>query len=623
MKKRITALLLSAAILLFAGCATVPKNNSANSKPVTVDTSDMFTDRDMEIGYDEETAVKITLSGKSAECDSPNVKISDSAVTISDEGTYILSGALDDGQVIVNAEKTDKIQLVLNSVNITSAKSAPVYVLSADKVFITTAAETDNTLSNGGEYAQFDDNNIDSVIFSKSDLTLNGAGTLNINGKAGHGAVSKDDLVITSGTYNVTAENHGLSGKDSVRIANGEINITSGKDGIHSENADDANLGFIYIANINLKITSQGDGMSAAAYTQIDGGEYTIESGGASANAPARISENDFKNRGEKMSSAPTESTADDSASAKGIKSASDLIINNGTFNIDSADDSLHSNTNVTITGGALQIASGDDGIHADSALKISGGAINITKSYEGIEGLSIEISGGETSLVADDDGLNAAGGNDSSGFGGRGNDIFTATDGAYIKISGGKLTVNASGDGVDSNGSLEISGGETYVSGPTNSGNGTLDYNGDAVISGGIFVGAGASGMAQNFGSSSTQGAMLVTVNQGNAGDTISLKDNSGKEIISWKAEKAYSCVIVSCPEITKGSTYSLTTGSNETSVTMDSLIYGACGMGGGKRRNMAEPPNGAPGEKIDGMMGEPPSGEKPAYRGAKQQPA
>lgn len=605
MKKRITALFISAVIILLSACGAADtkdtdtsSSSAVSGEPVTVDTSNMFTDLDMEIGYDKETAVKITLSGNGASCDSSAVKISGSTVTISDEGTYILSGTLNDGQIVVNTEKTDKVRLVLNGVNITSKKLASIYVLSADKVFITTASETENTLSNGGEYAQIDDNNIDSVIFSKSDLTLNGAGTLTVNGTAGHGIVSKDDLVLTSGTYNVTSLNHGLSGKDSVRIADGELNIKSGKDGIHAENADDANLGFVYIANGTFNIKSQCDGISAAAYIQIDNGKYTIESGGTSANAPARISEKDFKNRSETMPAA--ESAADDSASSKGIKSASDLVINNGTFSIDSADDAVHSDKNVTVTGGTVEISSGDDGIHADNELKISGGKITITESYEGIEGLSIEISGGETSLVSDDDGLNTAGGNDSSGYGGRGGDMFASTDGAYIKISGGKLIVNASGDGVDSNGNIEISGGETYVYGPENNGNGTLDYNGEAKISGGIFAGTGTLGMAQNFGSSSTQGAMLVTVNQGNAGDTITLKDSDNKEIISWKAEKTYSSVIISCPEITQGSKYTLTAGISESTITMDSLIYGAGGEMHAVKGN----------RKPGGTAGEPPSG-------------
>lgn len=228
-----------------------------------------------------------------------------------------------------------------------------------------------------------------------------------------------------------------------------------------------------------------------------------------------------------------------------------------------------------------------------------------MAESYEGLEGLSIDIAGGDIDVTSSDDGLNAAGGNDSSGFEGGGGDIFAVEEGAYIHISGGKLHVNASGDGIDSNGTLTISGGETYVSGPTNGANGSLDYNGEGVISGGIFVAAGSSGMAQNFSSSSTQGAMMVTVDVQTAGSTISLSDSSGKELVSWVADKEYASVIVSCPEITEGDTYTLTAGSSTQEITMDTLVYGSGGMGGQRG-------GGAPGQDRS-MKG----GEVPGQRG------
>ena len=164
---------------------------------------------------------------------------------------------------------------------------------------------------------------------------------------------------------------------------------------------------------------------------------------------------------------------------------------------------------------------------------------------------------------------------------------MFASTEGAYITISDGKLHMNASGDGIDSNGTLTVSGGETYVSGPTDSANSSLDTAGEAIIDGGIFVAAGSSGMAENFSTSSTQGVMMVTVNSGSAGSTISLSDSSGNELVSWQADKAYSSVIISCPQITQGSSYTLTADSTTTQVTMSSLVYSSGGMGGDMRGN------------------------------------
>lgn len=570
-------------------------DSSSASAAVSADLSQMFTDRDYEIGYEESESASIRLSGNSAQCDSDAVQISGSTVTITEEGTYILSGTLEDGMVIVDAEDTDKIHLVLDGAAISNSTSAAVYVREADKVFLTTAADTENTLSNGGEYLAIDDNNIDAVIFSKADLTLNGAGDLTIQASAGHGVVSKDDLIITSGTYTIQAESHGLSGKDSVRIANGSFTIESGKDGIHAENADDTEgaTGFLCILDGTFRITSQGDGLSAGSYLQTEGGNYTLSCGGGSGSASIQKSE--FGS-----------DTSEESASTKGVKAGGDLVLNGGNFAIDSADDALHSNGSVAVNGGEFQLSTGDDGIHGDGNVAISAGSVCILESYEGIEGLTIDIAGGDIELTASDDGLNAAGGNDESGFEGfgggfRGADSFAADSGAYVCISGGKLYIDASGDGIDSNGSLTVTGGETYVSGPDTGGNGALDYASEASITGGIFVAAGASQMAQNFGSSSTQGTMLVTVSSQQAGSTIALSDSSGREILSWQADKAFDSVLISCPEITEGSTYTLTAGSSETEVTMSSLVYGSSGEMGG----MGGGPGGGMGGRPEGGMG------------------
>lgn len=415
-----------------------------------------------------------------------------------------------------------------------------------------------------------------------------------VNAEAGHGIVSKDDLVLTSGTYEIQSASHGLSGKDSVRVANGTYTITSEKDGIHAENADDDSLGFVYLAEGNFEIVAKGDGISAGNWLQSDGGTYTIIAGDGSENVQKNGQKWEFGPRGEQ------ENTAEEnSVSMKGIKAAGDLTVTAGKYDLNTADDSIHSNANTTISGGEWTITSGDDGIHGNSATTISGGTIEITQSYEGIEGLSIDITGGDIQLVSSDDGLNAAGGNDSSGFEGPGGDQFAAEDGAYIHISGGKLKVNASGDGIDSNGELTISGGETYVSGPTNNGNGTLDYSGTAKITGGIFVGAGSSGMAQSFGEDSTQGVIFVAMNSQSSKSAITLLDADKKEIVSWTPDKEYTSVIISAPSVKEGGQYTLTAGETTENITMDSLIYGnAQGMGqapgnGQNDRKQGTPPD------------------------------
>lgn len=552
-KKIISAVLLSAFITAaFAGCsnsdtqtadeATTVKISSSSTSSNADDSStddEMFTARDKEIGYDESECETITLSDNASTSSLKSVKIDSNTITVSEEGTYIVSGTLSDGQIIIDGDKSEKIRLILDGVTINSNTGAPIYVKQTDKLFITLAESSKNVLTNNKKFTADGDNNVDAVIFSKDDITLNGNGSLEITTNCGHGIVSKDDL----------------------------------------------------------KITSDGDGMDASAYLTILDCNATIKSGGGASNAEKKQEE---FGRMEDASS----STDSDTASAKGIKAGGNLTISGGTFSLDCADDAVHSNADISISNGNLTIATGDDGIHADSSLKISGGTINVTESYEGIEGLEITVSGGTISVASSDDGFNAAGGNDSSGYGGgMPQDNFSADSNAKITISGGKITVDAKGDGLDSNGSLCVSGGEIFVTGPSDNGNGALDYNGDAQITGGTIVAVGMSGMAQNFGSSSTQGSILSNTATNTSGEVV-LKDSNGNVFVSFTPTREYNSVVVSTPDVKKGSTYTLITGDSSTTIEMSDIIYGESTQGRAPNGGGQGGPNGG-GQAPNGNMG------------------
>ena len=253
--------------------------------------------------------------------------------------------------------------------------------------------------------------------------------------------------------------------------------------------------------------------------------------------------------------------------STKGIKADGGIYIFGGSFDIDSADDTIHSDNVVNIENGNLNLASGDDGIHADVTLIINGGKLDITNSYEGLEAHTIEVNDGEINLIASDDGLNAGGSTDAS-----------------LTINGGTLNIAAAGDCVDSNGTLAVNGGETYVSGPNNGGNGSIDYEMNGYITGGTFVSAGASGMAMNFGSESTQCSILYELSGSAAsGTTITLTDSDGNEIVSYTPDKAFQSIVISSPDIESEGTYTLTVGSDTYTIEMSGIIYGqGTGMGG-----------------------------------------
>lgn len=544
------------------------------STEATQTDADMFTDRDLDSSYDEDSSVQIQLNGDSATSSSDSVQISGSTVTITEEATYILSGTLDNGMIVVDAADTAKIQLVLNGVDITSETSAALYILEADKVFITLAEGTENTLSNGGSFTSIDENNIDGALFSKQDLTMNGSGSLTVTSLAGHGIVCKDDLVITGGTYTISSASHGLDANDSIRVT-GETSITidAGKDGMHAENNDDSSLGFVYISGGTMTIEAEGDGVSAGAYMQIADGVFQITAGGGYENGSQESSDSwggfgGGRGGRQSMETAETQTETDDSStSMKGLKASGALLISTGSFSIDSADDAVHSNTSITINGGTFEVASGDDAFHADEDLTVTDGTINISTCYEGLEALHVDVQGGNITLVATDDGLNAAGGTDSSGTTGGRDGMFgggwgSANSDGTIVISGGTLYINASGDGIDANGTLEISGGYITIVGPTQGDTSTLDYDVSAVITGGTFIGTGASRMAQSF-SDSEQGVISVSTGSQEAGTTITIADSDGNIILEHTPELPFQVVIFSSPDIISGETYIVTAGS------------------------------------------------------------
>ncbi|RGI41904.1 carbohydrate-binding domain-containing protein [Coprococcus sp. OM06-25] len=455
-----------------------------------IDITDMFTKRDLAGTYDESEAVKITLSGKTAACNSSNVQIEDGVVTIKAAGVYVLSGTLTDGTIVVDAGDDDKVQLVLDGVSIMAADYAAIYAKNADKVFVTLAEGAGNSLTVSGDYVQTDDNNVDAVIFAKCDLTLNGTGSLTVKDNMGHGIVSKDDLVVTGGTYTIYSQDHCLNGKDSVRIADGTFNLSCDEDGIHAGN-DDQQDGYVYIE------------------------------------------------------------------------------------------------------GGDINISVGDDALHAEGLLIITGGDIDVSKSCEGVEGYKILVTGGDIDVVSSDDGFNAAGGSSGSGYNhdgfgggpGMGGVYMDADSDAYIFITGGTININADGDGIDSNGCIGITGGSVYVLGPSDNGNGAMDYGICAAITGGEIVAVGGSGMAQGFGDESTQCSALVNFDEWiDAGETITLTNSDGKEVLSYKADKKFNSVVISTSDMKQGGIYTLTVGDQGSTFTLDDITYSE-GSGGMQR--------------------------------------
>lgn len=679
-RKGMTALCMVGLSVTMAGCSGYQKTDTGAETSTTTESKDQSDADENSVDTDEikkaadellsealnkeETkepdlvnATKITLSDQNIDVSGEGVEVADGEISIVKGGTYLITGTLSDGNVVVNAPD-EEVVLVLDQAEITSSDTSALYVYKSEETTVYLAEGSTNTLTDAtsysydGEYASEDDDEPNACVYSKSDLVIAGKGTLTVKANYKNGITGKDDLVIENATVTVDAVNHGVTGKDDCIVKNADLTITSTKDALRSTNDSDEEKGNIVVTGSGLKIDSDEDGIQAENILVMNestcdiktgnGGNVTKKAGNMAMETPGadrmkpdnsgnnqnstetsqknidknqNNSGNDQKNTDENENNI---SDSQDDTSLKGIKGVQGIVVYSGTYRFDCEDDAIHSNGVVIIEDGSCEIATGGDAIHADDAVVVEDGNIEINECYEGIEGKTIDINGGTINIISEDDGINAADGS-VSGEGGQA--PFQAAEGCYVRITGGVTSIDAKGDGVDTNGTLHVSGGELYVSGPENDGNSALDYDGSASISGGIVAATGYSGMAQNFGSDSTQGSIMVTFDTAltEASEMeITLTDESGKTLLTYTPAKSYNCVVLSCPELAVGNTYIVSAGEQSKEATMDSLIYGETkGMGGpggmGRPDGDMEAPDGTERPKLPEGMEAPDGTERP----------
>ncbi|MGN0615507.1 carbohydrate-binding domain-containing protein [Ruminococcus flavefaciens] len=328
-------------------------NDSAEIKQLSSNTEETtFTKRDLEQTADTSEAQNITVADNKT-------------IDITEEGVYTISGSAENCTIRINAEDSAKVQLVLDGVDIENEDFPAIYVLSADKVFITTT-DSENTLTVSGQFTTDSENNTDAVIYSKDDLVLNGTGTLNVTSYYGNGITCKDDMKVTGGTYNVKSALDAFEANDTISVYDGTFNITTNKDGFHCEN--DETEGSITILDGSFTINSVSDGIQACAVLQIDGGDFDI-------------------------------------TAAEGLE-ATYIVINDGNITIDASDDGINAVTNtnayetaIVFNGGNVNVSVGQgdtDAIDSNGSIYVNGGTINVTAQMSSFDyDRTAEFNGG------------------------------------------------------------------------------------------------------------------------------------------------------------------------------------------------------------------------------------
>ncbi len=567
-----------------------------------------------------ESAGSSDLSELSGDTDSSSASeveaISDGALEISEAGDYVLTGEYPYG-VKITAKKNSEVHIFLNGASVTADGACALYSEKAIEATITVVGGTTNLISN--KVSDTSDTSTYNALHIKGNLSINGGGELKVVSESKSGIKASKVLQVVGAAIDVTAASHGLTAQ-TVIAQDCAITVSAGKDGIQAESEDyiteedeDGNVvsaeyvvsdGYVSLKSVAYTANTYGDGIQADTFVLIDGGTYNITTTGvwvaySSANISTyELETDDF--RWTKSGSTYGKVASDEvsrygvsklyalAQGCKGIKVGEleyedadgntvtitdgdyNILIKGGTFNINSSDDAIHANSgNVIIKDGTFTIATLDDGITADELTRIDGGSVTITTSYEGIEGAYVEINGGSVDLYATDDGINAA------------SDDSKVTE--HIIITGGSVVVKSDGDGLDSNGNIRIEGGTVIVHGPTSGGDAALDADSGILVNGGYLFATGSLGMVETPSTNSKQYVVSFASQSSVAANTaMTLKDSSGETLFAVTTQKTCQSIILSCPELQSGSSYTLYGGSSSLATFTVSSIITSIGSGG-----------------------------------------
>ena len=541
---------------------TAGTSTSNTAAGQTLDTQTHYTNEDLSWDSSDEKTIDLTNPAAA-----DGVSVESGTITITSGGTYRLSGEYN-GQVKIEAAKTDTVRLVLDNAKITNSTGAAINVVSAAEAIIYTAAGTTNTVADEANYTATGDDDPDAAIYSAANLTLAGEGSLSVKGSYEEGIHTTGGLVIASGTLEVNAANTGIKGKDYVDITGGIVNVTAAQDGIKSTNTDDESKGFTRLSAGSVTVSAGDDGLKAPRTLEISGGTLNIEKSNEGIEAQyinildgdvTVNSTDDGINASLKDSSSDTSSDTTSGTAAAGQQTQQNQ---NGQAQQASAGGGTAPGGNQGSTG-----QSGNAGQTGNTGQQNSSTGQNTTNTTQNSTGQNTD---GQSSTGQNQQNMPQPPADGAMPGGGGG--TFEVVD-AAINISGGTVVVNAEGDGIDSNGTATFSGGTVTVNGPAAGGNNALDSNGDLLLNGGTVTAGSTADMFEAPSSASTSGYLKITDSSAlTQGSTVQVTDSSGTVVANYKiATSGVQLVLVSNKNIVKGQSYtvSVTSGSVDAAST------------------------------------------------------
>jgi len=537
-------------LLLLVNASSCKKEEDPVDPDVS-DTSDGYSHESPDdYVWDNASLIDIIMNGNSVSCSSNLVEITGTTAVIRGAGNFRITGSLTSGQLKVDADSSALVRLILDNAAITNPSGPALLVEKSLKTIINLASGSTNNINDGAVYANPQDSP-NAALFSKSDFTIFGEGTLAVKGNFKDGISGKDGVLIKSGTINIESVDDGLCGKDYLIIKGGDISVNASGDGLKSDDASNSAVGYVLINDGNITINAGADGISAFTNVVILDGEFNITSGGGSDILPSEIS-------------------------SKGIKGLNSIKITKGDFHISSSDDAVHTNNFLQIASGTFIVSSASNGFHADDSAYFINPYIQVNKSDEGVEAKYILVQNGTIIIRASDDAFNATAGASTE-----------QNDQSMIYIDGGLIVLNTTkGDGIDSNGNIMLNDGTLLIHGPESAPETGFDYNGTFNINGGLLVVSGTnSALSQPPSQSSSQNSVKVNITSLLPASTIfHINDSQGNHIVTFEPERAYQSMIVSSPLLLTGKTYEIYTSGSTTGTDNYGLFEGGIYTPGNK---------------------------------------